>query len=128
MLIKLLLTITQITAGLPFSEIYVKTPYLFQIIVYYVVIFGYITLQKGNKMRIFCKYKKQIITIILIITILPAVFDIAPKNSLKVNFVDVGQGDCTLIITPQNKKILIDGGGSEDYDIRRKYSYSISLK
>lgn len=26
--------------------------------------------------------------------------------------IDVGQGDCSLIITQQNKKILIDGGGS----------------
>lgn len=33
--------------------------------------------------------------------------------------IDVGQGDCTLIVTPNNKKILIDGGGSlsEEYDI-----------
>ena len=26
---------------------------------------------------------------------------------------DLGQGDCTLIQTPENKNILIDGGGSE---------------
>lgn len=35
-----------------------------------------------------------------------------PKN-LKIYFIDVGQGDGTLIVTPLNKKILIDGGGSE---------------
>ncbi len=37
-------------------------------------------------------------------------------------FVDVGQGDCTFIITPQNKKILIDGGGSltDDFDVGKK--------
>ena len=31
----------------------------------------------------------------------------------------MGQGDSTLIVTPQNKKILIDGGGSElgDFDV-----------
>lgn len=28
-----------------------------------------------------------------------------------------GNGDSTLIITPKNKKILIDGGGNENYDI-----------
>ena len=27
---------------------------------------------------------------------------------------DVGQGDCTFIITPRNKKILIDGGEEND--------------
>ena len=28
----------------------------------------------------------------------------------------MGQGDCTLVITPNNKTILIDGGGSEFSD------------
>ena len=30
--------------------------------------------------------------------------------TLKIYFIDVGQGDSTLIVTPKNKKILIDGG------------------
>ena len=33
-------------------------------------------------------------------------------RDLQINFVDVGQGDSTFIITPKNKTILIDGGGS----------------
>ena len=37
---------------------------------------------------------------------------IIPKD-LKIYFIDVGQGDSTLIITPTNKKILVDSGGSE---------------
>ena len=31
--------------------------------------------------------------------------------------IDVGQGDSCFIITPENKKILVDGGGSENYEI-----------
>ena len=38
-------------------------------------------------------------------------------NDLKIYFIDVGQGDSTLIVTPTNKKILIDGGGSSTYDV-----------
>ena len=34
------------------------------------------------------------------------------SRNLKIYFVDVGQGDCTFIVTPRNKTILIDGGGS----------------
>lgn len=34
---------------------------------------------------------------------------IHPKH-LKINYLDIGQGDATLVITPQNQKILIDTG------------------
>lgn len=38
-------------------------------------------------------------------------------EDLRMYFIDVGQGDSTLIITPNNKTILIDGGGSNFYDV-----------
>lgn len=38
-------------------------------------------------------------------------------HDLELYFIDVGQGDSTLIITPQDKTILIDGGGSSTYDV-----------
>ncbi|MCI9064144.1 MAG: MBL fold metallo-hydrolase [Clostridia bacterium] len=51
-------------------------------------------------------------SIILIICLIGSIIKIIPKD-LKVYFIDVGQGDSTLIVTPLNKSILIDGGGSE---------------
>jgi len=38
------------------------------------------------------------------------IFVLAEQNTLKVNFLNVGQGDSALIITPENHQILIDGG------------------
>lgn len=40
-------------------------------------------------------------------------------SRLQVHFVDVGQGDCCLVITPHGKGILFDSGGSRDasYDV-----------
>lgn len=39
------------------------------------------------------------------------------RDYLKISFIDVGQGDATLIQTQGNKNILIDGGGNENYNI-----------
>ena len=60
--------------------------------------------------------------------LIPCLIENIPGNDLKVYFIDVGQGDACLIITPQNKKILIDGGGSETYDVRKKCDYTIFIK
>ena len=38
------------------------------------------------------------------------VFDLAGNNNLKIDFLDVGQGDAIFIETPQLHQILIDGG------------------
>lgn len=68
------------------------------------------------------KYKYlKILTIALILILIIRFFinTIIPQN-LKINFIDVGQGDACLIQTPYHKKILIDGGGSSDessYDV-----------
>lgn len=57
---------------------------------------------------------KCAIYILALITMLNIYFLVVPENNIKINFVDVGQGDATLITTPWHKNILIDGGGSLD--------------
>ncbi|MCL1976367.1 MAG: DNA internalization-related competence protein ComEC/Rec2 [Firmicutes bacterium] len=58
------------------------------------------------------------LTLIFALTMLVILLSLAPaiarpmKNQLEVTYIDVGQGDATLIITPQGKSLLIDGGGS----------------
>lgn len=122
---------------LKFSKIYVATPSLFSIIIYYffvVVSFAisniYLT-QKPNKTQIrvknlialvkikIRKNKIKINKFIVCIFLIIFIINIFPKN-LKIHFIDVGQGDSTLITTPKNKTILIDGGGSassSDFDV-----------
>ena len=36
-----------------------------------------------------------------------------PEGRLQVAFIDVGQGDSTLVLLPNGKSLLIDGGPSE---------------
>lgn len=42
-------------------------------------------------------------------------------NTMKVHFIDVGQGDCTLIQLVDGRNILIDGGNRGDADTIKKY-------
>lgn len=50
-------------------------------------------------------------------------------GTLEVHFIDVGQGDSTFIITPNNKTILIDAGiHSDENDKRNPFNYIRSLK
>ena len=57
----------------------------------------------------------RIISIVLILVIFSGNLCVyfIHTNELKIYFVDVGQGDCTLICTPNNQVVLVDGGGSE---------------
>lgn len=61
-------------------------------------------------------------------TLIPNLVDVIPKSNLQIYFIDVGQGDSCLIVTPANKTILIDGGGSENYDVRKEYTTTLFAK
>lgn len=119
-LLQFLILIANICSKLPFSQILVATPKIWQIIIYYLIIF-LLLYKKKVKLYIkaylhIIKYKfvyKTLIIILILFIISPYIFSIIPNNKLTIHFIDVGQGDCTLIITPSNKTILIDGGGSE---------------
>lgn len=49
-------------------------------------------------------------------------------NKANLVFVDVGQGDCLHIRTPGGKNILIDGGGTLNYDVGKKILLPYLLK
>ena len=77
-------------------------------------------------LRKLIKNKKRLIRfgviILIIVMIFKLVFNSVP-GELEVHFIDVGQGDSTLIKTPYHKNILIDGGGSTDkktYDVGKR--------
>ncbi len=51
-----------------------------------------------------------LLIICLILSIIPGYLQ--HNSNLKITYLDVGQGDATLIITPNQQKILLDGGGN----------------
>ncbi len=107
-LIKIFISIAEVTSKIPFSKVYVKTPYIWQIIFYYILLFIVWYCMRTKQIYKIFKFKKQLIAIVLIIVIIPSLTDIIPRNNLKLYFIDVGQGDSCLVVTPKNKKLLID--------------------
>ena len=64
---------------------------------------------------------KNIKLIIILIFILSLCGCNKYDNFLSIHMIDVGQGDCILIKTPQKKNILIDGGDEDSYKIISSY-------
>lgn len=133
-LLEVLILFSKLGKLLPFNKVYVATPEIWQIVIYYVFIFILNIFLKISLKRKINAYEKRLINwknlikhlirknykmvtaIIIFLVLFINAIKIMPKD-LKIYFIDVGQGESTLIVTPYNKTILIDGGGSETYDV-----------
>lgn len=133
--IQILISISEIS-HLPFSKIYIPTLKVWQIVIYYICVIvinriyiafnlkepDFTSIRIRNLVALlkfkFRQNRKKILKVLIVFVSLIFILNIIPQK-LKIHFVDVGQGDCTFITTPQNKTILIDGGGSmsEEYDV-----------
>lgn len=134
--LDIMLKIAEISSFIPGSCIYIKTPFIIECIIYYFILFiifniRYIKIiikryirKKTKQYKISNnyflsfefikdKYKYTIIFIIILSIIATIVINVINPYKLQIFFIDVGQGDSTLIITPAHKNILIDGGGNE---------------
>lgn len=111
--LKIFNIIAKLSSKISFLKLTITTPTIISIIIYYFVILYIIFFYKKTHNQILKKVLTICMIIVLIIKFIPN------TSKLKIYFIDVGQGDSTLIITESNKKILIDGGGSENsnYDI-----------
>ena len=135
LLIQILLIISKV-GKFKFSKVYLVTPSLFSLIIYYIfilvslVVYNIYSAKNPNRTQIRIKNlialekikvrKNKIIISKFLIILFLVIFliNVFPQN-LKIHFLDVGQGDSSFIITPENNTILIDGGGSisSDFDI-----------
>ncbi len=126
-LISILNFIVESISNIPFSYITITTPNIIVIITYYIVIFlifYYIKLKQTKQKRftqmkvlkIFSKLKKKIKLIIFLLLLVCFICTFIKDNfrELNIYFIDVGQGESSLIITKMNKKLLLDTGGNTD--------------
>jgi competence protein ComEC len=115
-LIEIMRTVTRILLYVPGAYFWVATPSILLIIPYYAgLLLGCNCLE--NQRAFFWRNNWKLKIMVLLWTVFftgifwPASW--VDKGLAEAVFVDVGQGDCTLLKSPRGKFILIDGGGSE---------------
>ena len=92
---------------LPMASLRFATPSIWAVFSFYLLAFLLIKLRKNKQRKRILTFAAGVLLISLLLNYLP----ISRNNNIKVTFLDVGQGDATLIQLPDGKNMLIDGGG-----------------
>ena len=131
--------LNKLIANIPFSKIYFPTIDFAWSIIYYLILI-FFAQNKNNKKIIISYFKENIkyIQTAAIIIILVIAFKLGMNLSkpaeVEVHFIDVHQGDCALLITPNGHAMMFDTGGVREHtfdigsrvDIPYLYHYGIT--
>lgn len=98
-----------IISKLPFHYIMLRTPDILEIIAFYIL---WIMLMRGFKKKDITQKKLTVILAAFVICIISG----KSINTLDIYFVNVGQGDGAVMHTSAGETVLIDGGGSAEYN------------
>jgi competence protein ComEC len=114
----LLLKVVAFFASLPLASFPITTPTVFEMILFYLLLFLGVHLRKGRGIR----YLFLGLCVIFVIDLAFWNWRGLFQKNLVVTFIDVGHGDSILIEFPKGKKMLIDGGGllGERFDIGKQ--------
>jgi competence protein ComEC len=106
-LLHIILVITNAFGSIPWAELNMKHWGGFWICIYYMVLI----IIGNSSPGFFTRHMKKVVVSSLILGIVMVSQGFIPET-LKVSFIDVGQGDSALISAPGGSTMLIDGGGS----------------
>ena len=134
-LLSILFKLSNYIGNIKFSKVYVTTPNIIFFILYYLILMIYLFFKDKlkeyiyvNRNIIILKLKILIKFSFIILLFFILIKNISKKDYIKINFIDVGQGDCSLITTSMKKTILIDGGNNLEYDYGKNVVLPYLLK
>ena len=114
LLIGCVIMLTALLAALPFSSVYIPSVGLTGSGCYYLLlawIYGWRPFRSPGPGQLFRQYPRLSILAVLLVAGGLAFYTYFPRP-LAVHFIDVGQGDAALVVTPRGKAVLVDTGGS----------------
>ncbi len=116
--VDLAVAIIHLLASLPGVSFHVVTPTIFEILIVYALI----ALLLNNRRSVVYKIALAGILCLGVVDLTYWFARTHLNKNLRITFLDVGQGDCTLVEFPRGKRAIIDGGGFYDdsFDIGGK--------
>ena len=108
--------LTRALAALPLSKVWLPSMGLFPSVCYYVVI---LILCAPSEMRRkilsrLLAYRHIVAVLCLALLVGVCAWRMIMPREMAVHFIDVGQGDCALVVTPHGHAMLFDTGGTRD--------------
>jgi competence protein ComEC len=117
------LQINRWLAAVPFAKIYVSSIGMIGGVFYYVLlgwVYGYKPKNMVSLTEVIKRWPDKSAVIVLMLILSVIIYGVYPRP-LTVHFIDVGQGDAALVVTPHGRAIVIDTGGTmgenTDFDI-----------
>ena len=110
---------------LPFSRMVFGKPNWWEVVIYYVILFGFVFfVEKCKDKSRLTKFRKIGVLLALFMVLIFVKF---PNGKLKITMLDVGQGDCIFLKGPRGHTYLVDGGSSDVNELA-KYRIEPFLK
>lgn len=110
LMLHLGLWLVQFFGSVTLGDLRIASPLLWQTAAFYALLGASVALATASRGRWFRRAAWAALLLAGIVAVMPRPI-VRPPNALLMEAIDVGQGDSLLLITPDGKTLLVDGGG-----------------